>query len=452
MLKNINKHYKYLFLIYDLVFIVITIFLAPFIRFEGSFDEYISFGHPQLYLIVFIYIFVFYIFDLYAIRIYKTKWSFIVNYTYAFIFTGIFVAAFFYIFTNLKYGRGIWLIQLGLSYCILALGRFIVINYINIRIPKKRILILGGSTGEHIIEEELTDAYCDFLGYIGEKKAHAQFKYLGNVNKVDNYINELNPDAIVVADRSIIRGNTERSILKAKMRGIYIYDMPSIIEVLKEKVPVHHINDHWVIYNSFSGLHVNQYNLRFKRFLDIVISAFGLIISSPIIMFTAIIIKLESKGPVFYRQTRVGLNENPFRIIKFRSMQDEAEENGAVWAKKNDSRITGFGRIIRKLRIDELPQLLNVLKGEMTIVGPRPERPEFVEMLKKEIPYYSLRHLIRPGITGWAQINYPYGASIRDARHKLEYDLYYMRHLTLRLDISIILKTIKIILFGKGAR
>lgn len=452
MLTKINKRYKYFFLIYDLLFISSTIFLAPLIRFKGSYDDYITFTHPHLYLIIFIYFFFFYIFDLYAIKIYKTKWGFFANYTYAFLFIGIFLAAFFYIFSHIQYGRGIWLIQLVLAYLLLIMGRFGVINYINIRVPKKRILILGDSTGEHIIAEELSDAYCDFLGYLGEKKSHAHFKHLGSLDNIDDLISKLNPDALVVADRRIIKRNIERSILTAKMHGIYIYDMPAIIETLKEKVPVHHIDDYWVIFNSFSGLHSNQYNLRFKRFIDIIISFVGLVLSSPILILTFCIIKLESKGPVFYMQIRVGLNETKFKIIKFRSMHHNAEENGAVWAERNDSRATRIGKIIRKLRIDEVPQLINVFKGEMTIVGPRPERPEFVEMLEEKIPYYSLRHLIRPGITGWAQINYPYAASINDARHKLEYDLYYMRHLTLRMDISIIIKTIKIILFGQGAR
>ncbi|MFH0976574.1 MAG: sugar transferase [Spirochaetota bacterium] len=452
MLTTINKRYKYFFLIYDITLIVVTIFLAPFIRLNDFFNDYITFNQPQLYLIVFIYIFIFYVFDLYAIKIYKTKWSFIANYTYAFAFIGFSIAAFFYLFSNLKYGRGIWIIQIGLAYIILALGRIGVINYINRRVPKKRILILGNSIGEHIIAEELDDAYCDFLGYLGEKKPHSHYKHLGSFKIIDDIINKLNPDAIVIADRRIIKGDVERSILMSKMRGIYIYDMPAIIEALKGKVPVHHIDDYWVIYNSFAGLHANQYNIRFKRFMDIVISLVGLILSSPILAVAVIVIKFESKGPVFYRQIRMGLNEHPFEIIKFRSMHHEAEGNGAVWAAKNDSRITRVGKIIRKLRVDELPQLINVLKGEMTVVGPRPERPEFVEMLKEKIPYYSLRHLIRPGLTGWAQINYPYGASINDTRHKLEYDLYYMRHLTLKMDIAIILKTIKIILFGQGAR
>jgi exopolysaccharide biosynthesis polyprenyl glycosylphosphotransferase len=452
MLRKLHTRYKYFFLIYDLFFIIMTIYLAPLIRFVGKESDYISYNQPHLYFITAIFVFIFYIFDLYDAKYYKTKIKFIANYTFAFVFIGFSVAAFFYLFSSLKYGRGIWLIQLGLAYAALALGRIVVINYINKKVPKKKLLILGNSIGGQIIADELSDAYCDFLGYLGENKAHAHFKYLGSLAEIDHFIQKTNPDALVVADRRIVKDNVERSILKAKMRGIYIYDMPAIIESLKEKVPVHHIDDYWVIYNSFSGLHSNQYNIRFKRFIDILFSSTGIIISFPLVAMAILIIKLESKGPVFYRQIRLGFNENRFSIIKFRSMHHKSEENGAVWADKNDSRITRVGRIIRKLRIDELPQLINVLKGEMTIVGPRPERPEFVNMLKKEIPYYSLRHLIKPGITGWAQINYPYAASINDARHKLEYDLYYMRHLTLRMDITIILKTIKIILFGQGAR
>ncbi|MGE3775177.1 MAG: exopolysaccharide biosynthesis polyprenyl glycosylphosphotransferase, partial [Gammaproteobacteria bacterium] len=190
-----------------------------------------------------------------------------------------------------------------------------------------------------------------------------------------------------------------------------------------------------------------------KRLFDIVASLFLLSLTLPFMLVTALAILLESGRPIFYTQRRVGLRGECFNVIKFRSMRTDAEVDGKpVWAAKEDNRVTGVGRFIRKTRIDELPQLLNVLKGDMSFVGPRPERPEFVSELAQVIPYYDLRHHVKPGITGWAQVSYPYGSSIKDAREKLQYDLYYLKNYSVFLDVNILLQTIQVILWGKGAR
>jgi len=189
-----------------------------------------------------------------------------------------------------------------------------------------------------------------------------------------------------------------------------------------------------------------------RRLLDIAISLPGLMVSLPIMVLTAIAIKIDSRGPVLYMQKRVGEHNRSFTIMKFRSMRTDAEPDGPVWAEEDDLRITRVGRVIRKLRVDELPQFINILRGEMTIVGPRPERPEFVEQLEREVPYYSQRHLVKPGLTGWAQIRYPYGASVEDAINKLQYDLYYIKNQSLLLDAITLFETTRIVLFGRGAR
>jgi exopolysaccharide biosynthesis polyprenyl glycosylphosphotransferase len=191
----------------------------------------------------------------------------------------------------------------------------------------------------------------------------------------------------------------------------------------------------------------------FKRLFDIAASLLLLVLTLPLMLVTAVAIKLESKGPAFYRQRRVGLYGVGFDVIKLRSMRQDAEIGGqAIWAEKDDPRITRIGRIIRKIRVDELPQCWSVLKGEMSFVGPRPERPQFVEDLEQKLPYYAERHMVKPGITGWAQINYPYGASIEDARQKLEYDLFYAKNYSPFLDLLILLQTIRVVLFPEGAR
>ena len=189
-----------------------------------------------------------------------------------------------------------------------------------------------------------------------------------------------------------------------------------------------------------------------KRWLDIASSALSLILSLPLCLFVALAIKLDSSGPVFYRQDRVGQDGKTFTMLKFRSMRNDAEESGPKWAPINDDRITRVGRFIRKYRLDEIPQMINVLKGGMSFIGPRPERPIFVDKFAREIPYYRRRHVVKPGITGWAQIRYPYGASKEDALEKLKYDLYYIRHFSIFFDISIILETGKVVLLGKGSR
>ena len=189
-----------------------------------------------------------------------------------------------------------------------------------------------------------------------------------------------------------------------------------------------------------------------KRLFDMVCAALGLLVLSPVLLVCALLVGLTSPGGVLFRQERIGKDGVPFTIYKFRSMRTDAEKNGAVWAMKSDPRVTKVGKIIRKTRIDELPQLWNVLKGEMSLIGPRPERPEFVKELEKEIPFYSLRHAVKPGVTGWAQVCYPYGSSVEDSRRKLEYDLYYAKNMSILLDVRIILKTIGVVLFPKGAR
>jgi len=189
-----------------------------------------------------------------------------------------------------------------------------------------------------------------------------------------------------------------------------------------------------------------------KRTLDLTFALIGITVSLPVTLLTALLIKLESPGPVFYRQERVGERGEVFSIIKFRSMRQDAEKNGAVWACQNDDRVTRVGNFIRKVRIDEIPQIWNVIRGQMSFVGPRPERPIFVDQLVQKLPYYSLRHAANPGITGWAQVCYPYGASEEDALRKLEYDLYYIKHQSFFIDLLIIFRTVKTVLFRKGSR
>ncbi len=247
------------------------------------------------------------------------------------------------------------------------------------------------------------------------------------------------------------RGNLPyNQLLECKMNGIDIIEGETFFEELTGRLLVDKINPSWLIFRE--GFIKSKSSAAIKRIVGFIVSLAGLIIASPIILITAILIKLDSPGPVFFLQERVGRHGKIFKIIKFRSMRTDAEKDGAKWAKENDDRVTRVGRIIRKLRIDEIPQMWNVLKGDMNFVGPRPERPVFVKELAEKIRYYNQRHTVSPGITGWAQINYPYGASVEDAKKKLEYDLYYIKHMSVMLDLYIILKTVKTIIFKMGSR
>jgi len=243
-----------------------------------------------------------------------------------------------------------------------------------------------------------------------------------------------------------------KTILDARLEGMTFKDMPAVFEDITKSVPVEHIRDDWLVFADGFNLITKPYVQKIKRLADFSISGVLLLLSLPVILLTVLAIRIDSPGPIFFKQQRVGKGGKPFTAWKFRSMSQDAEKNGAQWALKEDPRTTRVGRIIRILRIDELPQIYNVFLGDMSLIGPRPERPEFVKQLEAEIPYYGIRHSVRPGITGWAQVNYPYGASVEDSLRKLEYDIYYIKNMSLILDAKIVLKTIGVVLFGQGAR
>jgi len=240
-------------------------------------------------------------------------------------------------------------------------------------------------------------------------------------------------------------------LLRCKLSGIMIDEGITFFEQITGKIPLEGLKPSWLIFSD--GFKIKKSKKIVKRAMDLVFSIIGLILTVPIYLIFSLLIRLDSPGPVLYRQERIGENGKRFSLLKFRSMRLDAEADlGPVWAQDDDARITRIGKFLRRTRIDELPQLFNVLKGEMSFVGPRPERPWFVEQLEKEIPYYMLRFSVKPGITGWAQIKYRYGASVKDAFEKLQYELYYIKNLSFSLDLAIIFSTIRVVLSGKGAR
>lgn len=274
---------------------------------------------------------------------------------------------------------------------------------------------------------------------------------IGNYSNIIRLADEKKVDRIIVALEER-RGNfPTKELLECRMEGITVEDGISFIEYLTGKLLIDKIRPSSLIFsNGFNKSPVVQ---SLKTCSDLLLSLIFLVLFMPLMVCIAVAIKIDSPGPVFYRQERYGRNGKLFDLLKFRSMKNNAEkETGPVWAEENDKRITRIGKIIRKFRLDELPQIINVLKGEMSFIGPRPERPFFVEQLKKESPYYDKRHIVKPGITGWAQTEYSYGATKEEAMEKLKYDLYYIKNMSLFFDLFIYFRTVKIVLFGEGAR
>ena len=316
---------------------------------------------------------------------------------------------------------------------------------------RERLLVIGSTDADVSLARELVDKQpqlgIDIVGFVDvDLKCAAQspidVDIVGTIDRVPDIVRHRRVDRVVVnlADG---RGRLPvDELLDLRLRGIPVDHLASAYERYTGKIVLEHLRPSWFIFSS--GFQQTRTLIAAKRLLDVVVAACGLLLVAPLMGVIAVAVKLTSRGPVFYSQRRVGQNGRPFTIRKFRSMHVDAEATtGAVWAMVNDPRLTPIGRWLRSTRLDELPQLWNVLVGDMSLVGPRPERPEFVSDLEREITFYGRRHLVKPGITGWAQVSYPYGASVHDALQKLQYDLYYLKHMSVAFDLFIMLATVK---------
>lgn len=351
---------------------------------------------------------------------------------------------------------GILAVSLVIFGLLQFLCHFMYRHYVSFKGFARRILVLGvGPLARHVgAIIPSTDENYVLSGYVNCSNETCQVPsghVVENGDSLYETVRRQKADKIVVS-LSERRGVFPfREVMALKLSGIEIVDAPSFYEKVTGKLFLEGINPSWIIFSD--GFKVHTWLKTGKRFVDILCSLIGIALTLPFFPLIALAIKLDSPGPVFYRQERVGERERAFVLYKFRTMRADAESGtGPVWAQKNDSRVTRLGNFFRKCRIDELPQFINVLRGDMSMVGPRPERPEFVEQLKERIPYYSERHFVKPGVTGWAQVRYPYGASVEDAVEKLRYDLYYIKNISLSFDLMIILETIQVVLFRRGGR
>lgn len=338
----------------------------------------------------------------------------------------------------------------------LVLNRLVIGAAIGSAAFRRRILVLGAGTRAERLRELSSRAESSFCisGFVAMTEGAPVVPDpmpRTHIQNLTRHVEALGVSEVVLALEERRNALPLADLLRIKTTGVHVNEFSSFIERETGRIDLATVNPSWLIFSDgFSSGRLVSAAL--KRLFDIVASGLVLVMTAPLILLFAVLVCLDSKGPAFYRQRRVGLYGQPFDVIKLRSMRTDAEANGAQWAAKDDPRVTRIGNFIRKTRIDELPQLWTVLKGEMSFVGPRPERPEFVTDLEQHLPFYAERHMVKPGITGWAQINYPYGASIEDARHKLEYDLYYAKNYTPFLDLLILLQTLRVVLWNEGAR
>ncbi len=398
-----------------------------------------------------------YVFDVYQGVLWETDSRLLIRTTLAVIVAASVVASLAYIFkpaeTNALYWRGVLPVGTALFLIWAIVWRKILAGWFRSR-TRRCWLVLGyGPLANGLRRDVVRKGGLGQLCFLREGGDVAQSEDVpraeGSLSALPEFL-ERSWTGIILATEQAPRDATMRNLMHARLRGVRIYDLTDFYERFLFKLPIMNLRDRWLILAQGFDLVHHNIGLRAKRVIDVVLSLVLTLVLLPLMLVIAIAIKCDSKGPVLYRQTRTGLNGAPFWLNKFRTMYEDAESSGAKWAEKNDPRITRVGRMLRHVRLDELPQMWNVLLGEMSFVGPRPERPDFNRELEEAIPYYDLRHLVKPGITGWAQVLYPYGASVDDAHEKLQYDLYYIKNYSLMLDLVILIRTLRVVLLGRG--
>ncbi len=450
--------------IVETVLLFVTALAATQIRF-GSESSDVLFnqrGWMKLVMLTIVIQLAFYLFDLYDLPTTRRYRRVIINLIIALSVATVLLSILFYVVPALQLGRGVFLVDVTLILAVIPAWRLVVAwsaghPQLGVR---ERVLILG--SGDQAIElaratlERRASGF-HIVGFVDSKpeligKSLINPTVIGLTADIGGLVEQYQVDRIVVAvaDRRGVFPTEE--LLRLSLSGrVAVEESARYYERLTGKIASEMLRPSWLIFSR--GNRFSDFEHHVRRVLNAGFAAVGFVLSLPIMLVTVLAVKLDSRGPVFYVQERVGKNGCTFKIIKFRSMRVGAEaKSGPVWAEEDDPRVTRVGRVIRKLRFDELPQFVNVIRGDMNFVGPRPERPMFVEQLGEIVPYYSQRHVVKPGLTGWAQIKYPYGASVEDAIEKLRYDLYYIKNQSLLLDAIIVFETIKIVMFGRGGR
>jgi sugar transferase (PEP-CTERM system associated) len=446
----------------DCVLICLGLLIAIAIRFHDL-DADLHYLSSQQTLLRFLFVVTacvvaLYYNDLYNSDVLSRRTELLVRLLQALGTTCLALAFIYYIDPDLSLGRGITVIAAP-AILLLTLSLRIVLNAKGLMLSQpERVLVLGtGSEGISLVREILArpELHMKVVGFLDEKgenigKSLVNPGIIGAVRDVEEIARSKGVDRVIL---SLVerRGQTPvRPLLNLKFSGIGVEDAHKVHEALSGRIFIERLSPSWLILSD--GFRKSPFLLAVKRCFDLLVSSIALIATLPVMLIVAAAIWFETGSPILYRQKRAGLHGEEFEMLKFRSMYQDAERYGPKWAGSDDERVTRVGRYIRKFRLDELPQVINVFRGEMSLVGPRPERPVFCRMLEEKIPFFVQRHSVRPGITGWAQIKYQYGASIEEAEIKLGYDFFYIKHLSLTLDLAILFETIKVVMYGRGAR
>jgi sugar transferase (PEP-CTERM system associated) len=465
MLQILKKYYplRNIFFVFgEGIFICLSVLLASVIIL--GLDSFAS--EPQLMMKIFLITFVcqscLYYNDLYDLKITDSFKELGIRLLQALGFAAIFLAFFYILFPNAIIGTGIFFISICFVILLIVSWRFGYSLILNRGLFNQKIILLGSGELAKNIKQEISERKdCGYTLALEVPEnmsdvdlTHPAFTPIVCKNKCEGLCemaHTLGIKKVIVGFKERRAISPTRELLRCRVEGIDVIDGNKFYENLTGKLTVESLNPSGLI---FSGGFQKTLLRRFlKRSVDLILSVFLLLVCSPLIFISAVLIKIDSNGPVFFSQERVGKKDKIYRMHKLRSMVADAEKHsGPVWAQTDDDRVTRVGKIIRRLRIDEVPQLYNVLKGDMSFVGPRPEREYFVKQLEDLIPYYTIRYTVKPGITGWAQVCYGYGASVEDAVEKLNYDLFYIKNMTTLMDVMIVLRTIKIVLFSRGAR
>jgi sugar transferase (PEP-CTERM system associated) len=445
--------------------IVFSLLCAVKLRFWNNPDElanYLAFPDfaVQATVVVGVCIFCFYFNDLYDLTTSSNAVERVLRIEQSLGAASLLLGLFYFLFPGLLLSRGVFIIGMLLVAALIVLSRKLIDTAWQLTAPQHRVVILG--TGQLALElaRELTrraDLSLKLEGFVTGSSSdvlpenHFGFPVLGSANQMEAIARDHGIARIIVAldDRRGVLPT--RELVSLRVQGVRVEDALTALSALTGRIALRTVRPSWFVFSD--GFRRSKWNDVLKRVLDLFGGLVGFILSVPVMFVVALAVKFDSKGPVLYRQTRVGAKGKTFEVLKFRSMRVDAEKDtGARWASQDDPRVTRIGRFLRKYRFDELPQFFNVMRGDMSFVGPRPERPCFVEELRKTIPYYDERHSVRPGITGWAQVQYQYGSSVEDAFNKLEYDLFYLKNVSLTFDLAIIFQTVRIVLGGRGGR
>lgn len=445
----------------EMVVLVLSVLAAARLRYLNdlpAFDHFVGGILPRALLVALCVTGAMLAFGLYQAYVRHRRIDFLLRLVVSFLFGGVALLVIYYVVPQTYIGRGVLALALSIGFVAVIASRGLVSHLSAATMLKQRVLVYGAGEKANLINTRLrrksdrqTFNVLGFLPVPNQPVVVDEAHLIRSEETISELAERMDIDEIVIAPDERRGGMPMEQMLVCVQQGVLVTDLSSFFEREAGMVQLSIADPSWLVFSG--GFDYSTPRRLTKRFFDLLAASLLLAVSWPAMLLVALAVRLESPGPVLYRQTRVGEHGRHFEMVKFRSMRVDAESDGkAVWAQKNDDRTTRVGKFIRKTRLDELPQLFLVMTGEMSFVGPRPERPQFVEMLNNEVRYYGVRHSVKPGLTGWAQLRYPYGASVRDANEKLKFDLFYVKNHGLLFDLMIMLQTVEVVLFGRGAR